>query len=424
MDVTITPTQLRGTVIPPPSKSQAHRVLIAAALADGVSRIGNVVLSQDIEATMRCLEHLGAAFERKENTVTVQGMGANAMSPLRRLAYPRLDCGESGSTLRFLIPVALAVRGGGVFSGRGRLMERPLKPYFDLFEEKGIFYEQKDGMLTVQGLLSPGEYRLPGNVSSQFVTGLLYALPLLGGDSGIVLTSPLESRGYVDMTLDALGLFGVCPETRKNGFFIPGNQHCRPQDFIIEADWSQAGFWYAAKLLGSPLDVGGMDSGSAQGDQVLADQYAKLAGPGDVELDVSDCPDLVPPLAVMAALRTGRTTRMTNAARLRVKESDRLASVTQVLNALGAQVTEYPDSLTIRGNGSLTGGVKVDSFNDHRIAMMAAIAATRCEKPVTVTGAQCVAKSYPDFWEEYERLGGKIQKAGESYGSHSISPPD
>ena len=411
MNVTITPAQLRGTVVPPPSKSQAHRVLIAAALADGVSRIDNAALSQDIEATVSCLEDLGAEFTRDGASVAVRGIGANAMSPMRRLVCPRLDCGESGSTLRFLIPVALAVRGGGVFSGRGRLMERPLKPYFDLFDEKGVFHEQSDGVLTVQGLLTPGEYRLPGDVSSQFVTGLLYALPLLDGDSEIVLTSPLESRGYVDMTLDVLGLFGVYPKARKSGFFISGNQRFQPQNFSIEADWSQAGFWYAAKLLGSPLDVGGMDPGSAQGDRVVADQYAALSKPGDAELDVSDCPDLVPPLAAMAALRTGYTTRLTNAARLRAKESDRLAAVTQVLNALGADVAEGADSLTIRGKESLEGGVRVDSFNDHRIAMMAAVAATRCAKPVAVAGAQCVAKSYPNFWSDYEALGGKIQKS-------------
>ena len=411
MNVTITPTKLKGSVIPPSSKSQAHRVLIAAALADGVSRIDNVAFSQDIEATVRCLEELGAELIRDDSAVTVRGLGANAMSPLRRMAPPQLDCGESGSTLRFLIPIALAVRGGGIFSGRGRLMERPQKPYFDLFDEKSVFYEQKDGVLTVQGLLSPGEYRLPGDVSSQFVTGLLCALPLLNGDSEIVLTSPLESRGYVDLTLGALGLFGICPEARENGFFIPGNQLYRPQDFIIEADWSQAGFWYAARFLGDPVEVGGMDPGSAQGDRVMADHYAALSQPGDVDIDVSGCPDLVPPLAAMAALRTGHSTRLTNAARLRIKESDRLAAVTQVLSALGADVTEGPDSLTIRGKEALAGGVKVDSFNDHRIAMMAAIAATRCVKPVAVAGAQCVAKSYPDFWEDYEALGGMIQKS-------------
>ncbi|MDE6281896.1 MAG: 3-phosphoshikimate 1-carboxyvinyltransferase, partial [Oscillospiraceae bacterium] len=344
------------------------------------------------------------------NTVTVRGMGASTMSPLRRLAYPHLACGERGSTLRFLIPIALAVRGGGIFSGRGRLMERPQKPYFDLFDQKGIYHELKDGVLTVTGMLTPGEYRLPGDVSSQFVTGLLYALPLRDGDSEIILTSLLESRGYVDMTLDVLERFGITIEARENSFLIPGRQRYQPCPFTVEADWSQAGFWFAAKALGNPVEINGLDFDTVQGDRVIATHARELSQPGDVDIDVSGCPDLVPPLAAMAALRPG-ITRLTNAARLRIKESDRLTAVTQVLNTLGADVAEGPDSLTIRGKDTLTGGVTVDGFNDHRIAMMAAIAATRCEKPVTVLGAECVAKSYPDFWEEYERLGGKLQRS-------------
>jgi len=435
MNVTITPAKLSGMVIPPPSKSQAHRVLIAAALACGEGTIDNVAYSQDIGATLDCLENLGAEFVRDGSAVTVRGMSANPMSPLRRMAYPRLNCGESGSTLRFLIPVALAVRGGGIFSGRGRLMERPQKPYFDLFDEKGIFHEQKNGVLTVAGMLTPGEYRLPGGVSSQFVTGLLYALPLLEGDSEIVLTSPLESRGYVDMTLNALGLFGIHAQARGNRFFVPGNQLYQPQDVAIEADWSQAAFWYAAQALGSPVEVGGMNPGSTQGDCDFVDWMRMIQnkplgggvsvpiwGPDggaemltapiggcSVSIDVSQNPDLAPPLAAMGALMNG-TLYIENAARLRLKESDRLDAIARVLGALGADVTEGPDFLTIRGRETLPGGVTVDSFNDHRIAMMAAIAATRCEKPITLTGAECVAKSYPDFWEQYERLGGKIQK--------------
>lgn len=411
MNVTITPAKLSGTVTPPPSKSQAHRVLIAAALGSGASTVSNVAFSQDIEATINCLENLGAHFVRDGSTVTVQGMGANPMSPLRRMAYPRLDCGESGSTLRFLIPIALAVRGGGIFSGRGRLMERPQKPYFDLFDEKGIFHEQKDGLLTVTGMPTPGEYRLPGDVSSQFITGLLYALPLLDGDSEIVLTSNLESWGYIDMTLEALQWFNVHIEERKNGWFIPGNQLYKPHSLTVEADWSQAAFWYAAKFLDNPVELSGLNWPSAQGDRAIDGFFRRLSQMKDTGLDVSNCPDLVPPLAAMAALRPGCTTHIGNAARLRIKESDRLASVTQVLNALGADVTEGPDFLSIHGQETLGGDVTTDSFNDHRIAMMAAIAATRCEKPVTITGAQCVAKSYPDFWEAYERLGGKIQKS-------------
>ncbi len=413
MNITITPSKLSGAVTPPPSKSQAHRLLIAAALAQGESVISNVAFSQDIQATIRCLRELGAEFAIDGNTVAVRGMGANAMSPLRRMAYPHLDCGESGSTLRFLIPIALAVRGGGVFTGRGRLMERPLNPYFDLFDEKGISCAQKDGVLTVAGLLTPGEYRLPGNVSSQFFTGLLYALPLLDGPSALVPTTPLESEGYIQMTLRAMAQFGVeMPVTLSlpPHYHPYGNQIYRAADAVVEADWSQAAFWYAAGFLGNPVTAAGADPFSFQGDRVVTDLTLQLSGAGDVELDVSNTPDLVPPLAAMAALRTGGTTRLANAARLRMKESDRLSSVTAALSALGGCVEEGPDFLNIQGKEALAGGVTVDSFNDHRIAMMAAIAATRCEKPVTITGAECVAKSYPNFWEEYARLGGKLKR--------------
>lgn len=410
MTLTITPSPLAGVVTPPPSKSQAHRVLIAAALAEGQSVISNVAFSQDIRATIACLGELGAEFSQAGNTVTVRGMGANAMSPNRRMAYPRLDCGESGSTLRFLIPIALATRGGGIFMGHGRLMERPQGPYETLFREKGIFWEQKDGTLTVQGLLEPGEYRLAGNVSSQFFTGLLYALPLLGGPCALVPTTPLESEGYIHMTLEALGRFGVeFPATLSlpPQWHTPGGQTYAPADVSVEADWSQAGFWYAARLLGGAVETAGMNAASLQGDAAIARYAADLAGAGDVDIDVSQCPDLVPPLAAMAALRGGRRTRLTNAARLRMKESDRLTAVAATLNALGARVTEGSDFLEFQGVETLTGGT-VDSFHDHRIAMMAAIAATRSAGPVTLTGAEAVEKSYPDFWEEYQRLGGKL----------------
>lgn len=390
MNVTITPGLLRGAITPPPSKSQAHRLLIAAALADGESRIEHLADSQDIQATRRCMAALKAPGED----------------------LPGLDCGESGSTLRFLIPVALALRGGGRFTGRGRLMARPQKPYFDLFDEKGIAYRQEDGVLTVQGRLTPGTFALPGDVSSQFVTGLLYALPLLEGDSRITLTTPLESRGYVDMTLEALERFGIraeCPDGRT--LRVPGGQTYRPCRAAVESDYSQAAFYYAANGLGGQVEILGLNPRSAQGDRCIVPYHMQLCGPGEAELDVSQCPDLVPPLAAHAALRQG-ITRIVNAARLRIKESDRLTAVTQVLTALGADVVEGADRLTITGQPEgLAGGVTVDSHNDHRIAMMAAIAATRCAAPVTIIGAECVAKSYPDFWEDYERLGGQIQRS-------------
>lgn len=384
MDLRIQPGRLSGSVTPPPSKSMAHRVVLAQMLSEHPGKTENLSPSQDILATQGCVSALKAAKPGQ---------------------LPHLDCGESGSTLRFLIPIALAVAGGGVFTGRGRLMERPQKPYFDIFDQQGISYDLKDGVLTVEGRLSPGTYRLPGNVSSQFVTGLLYALPLLDGDSEIIITSPLESRGYVDMTLNTLSQFGVTVENEAyERFRIPGNQHYQGRDAAIEADWSQAGFWYAANSLGSPVDIQGLNPASAQGDRVVSELYWRLAKPGDTDIDVSGCPDLLPPLAVMAAVRGG-TTRFVNAARLRIKESDRLATVHALLTALGGEAEEGPDSLTVRGVEHLSGGT-VDGANDHRIVMAAAIAATACTGPVTILGAEAVRKSYPTFWEEYDRLGG------------------
>jgi len=442
MNLKLTPTKLRGSITPPPSKSQAHRLIIAAALAGGVSTLNNLAFSQDITATLNCMSAMGTGVEHvAPDCVRIHGLGHSI--PQSGEHRPSFDCGESGSTLRFLIPIALAVVGGGSFTGRGRLMERPQKPYFDLFDEKGIFYEQKDGVLTVQGTLIPGEYLLPGDVSSQFITGLLYALPLLKGDSVIKITTKLESLDYVAMTLDTLKQFGIRVE-RENWrtFRIPGGQMYQSQTLSVEADWSQAGFWYAAQGIGNDIEITGMNPKSIQGDRIM-DSWARMmrnerpkggvtvpvyaqcegnvpTAPAavpvnsgySVSLDVSHSPDLVPPLAAWGALMNGAL-YIKNAARLRIKESDRLATVTEVLNTLGAKVIEGEDRLMIEGQPSLSGGVTVSAHNDHRIAMMAAIAATCCETPIVITGAQCVAKSYPNFWEEYVRLGGIIEEVPE-----------
>ena len=385
MNLTIMPTRLSGTVTPPPSKSQAHRFLIAAALAGEGSVIENLADSQDIQATRWCMK-------------------AMKMSG-RRIA--EFNCLESGSTLRFLIPIALALRGGGRFTGHGRLMERPQQPYFDLFDQRGIAHTQEDGVLTVQGSLSPGEYRLRGDVSSQFFTGLLLALPLLDGPSLVISTTKLESASYTAMTMGvlercgirvrwspALGGFGVEP-----GIYTPFEE-------TVEADWSQAAFWYAAIALGGNLRLRGLKGQSSQGDAAVMGHAKKLSLTGEVSINLSDCPDLLPPLAVMAALRRG-TTRFTHAARLRLKESDRLETVSRMLKALGGAVSEEEDGLTVYGVSTLPGGT-VDGANDHRIVMAAAIAATRCQGPVTIRGAEAVRKSYPNFWRDYENLGGAV----------------
>ena len=405
MDLQITPKKLSGAVTPPPSKSQAHRLLIAAALAEGTSTLHNIARSQDIEATLRCVTALGGSWtETSPGTLTVTGIGGRRFSGGE---LPRLDCGESGSTLRFFIPIALAVAGGGIFTGHGRLMERPQGPYVQLFDKKGIFYEQKDGVLTVRGALTPGEYVLPGNVSSQFFTGLLFALPLLDGVSAVVSSTEIESQAYITMTLEAMRQAGV-PVAERPGLRSFEVLHAAYHPFAatVEADWSQAAFWYAANFLDSRVEIRDLNPDSGQGDKVVSELYWQLARPGDAEIDVSGCPDLLPPLAVMAAVRSG-TTRFVNAARLRIKESDRLSTITAALTALGAEVHEEPDRLIIVGKPSLPGGT-VDCANDHRIAMMAAIAATGCTGPVTVLGAECVQKSYPDFWEVYNTLGGDI----------------
>ena len=440
MDLQITPKKLSGTVTPPPSKSQAHRLAIAAVLSNGISTVRGVAMSQDVEATLRCLTALGGRWrETAPGVLEITGTGGRRTGE----DLPLLDCGESGSTLRFFIPIALAAAGGGVFTGRGRLMERPQGPYFDLFREKGIFFEQKDGVLTVRGRLTPGEYRLAGNVSSQFFTGLLFALPLLEGDSVLIPTTRLESVGYINMTREAMALAGVHTQWREGStLFIPGNQRYQPLEAAVEADWSQAAFWYAAQGLGNAVTIAGLNPKSIQGDRVMASFAEMLRGEplhggvtapiwgpasaaparpdrqiparpgwstpcvGSVSLPLTHCPDLAPPLAAWGALLNGDL-YLKDAGRLRIKESDRLATITAALRALGADVTEEPERLIIIGKPSLPGGT-VDCAGDHRIAMMAAIAATGCTGPVTLRGAECVKKSYPDFWEVYQSLGGEI----------------
>lgn len=400
MDIRIEPRRLSGAVTPPPSKSQAHRLLLCAALAEGTSSLHNIDLSQDIEATLRCVEALGATVTRQGTSLRVTGVGG------RRFAGepPRFDCGESGSTLRFPIPVALAIAGGGDFTGRGRLLQRPLGPYETLLREKGIAFDREGDALRLRGTLPTGRYALPGNVSSQFFTGLLLALPLLEGESVIEATTDLESADYIEMTRRVQRLAGV-ESAAEGARFAVAPQRYRAFEAAAECDWSQAAFWLAAAGLGSDLTVEGLIETSAQGDRRFAAFARRLSADGDVTLDVRDCPDLVPPLAALAAVRRG-SCRIEGAARLRLKESDRLATVTAALNAMGARVREEPEALAILGLPALRGGAEIDCAGDHRIAMMSAVAATRCESAVVLSGADCVKKSYPTFWEEYQRLGG------------------
>lgn len=403
MTIQIQPGKLAGRILPAPSKSQAHRLLICAALAEGTSTLTHVDFSGDICATLRCMEALGARWSSPESgTVCVTGVGGHRVC---FDALPRLDCSGSGSTLRFFLPLTLAVAGGGILSGTKQLMERPLEPYLELLTARGIIWKREGTSLLVQGRLTPGEYRLPGHISSQFFTGLLLALPLLKEPSAITAVTPLESQSYLDLTLDALAGAGISVSKQPGSLpsFRVAPSHYHAFDRSVEPDWSQAAFWFAARHLGSSLQIGGLNPDSLQGDRVIAPLAARLALPGDLEISLSDCPDLLPPLAVMAAVRQG-TTVFTNAARLRLKESDRLQTTAAMLRALGGRAEEMPDGLRVRG-GPLSGGT-ADGSGDHRIVMAAAVAATACSGPVTILGAEAVQKSYPAFFDDFRMLGG------------------
>lgn len=400
-----------GVIAMPPSKSVSHRAIICAGLAEGKSEIDHIAYSQDIEATLRCMAGLGMNVHRRPASLSLQG-GLRQQTDL-------LDCGESGSTLRFLIPLAALFADSVSFTGRGRLMQRPLGPYMEVLAAHGVSLSWEDDVLTLAGPLQPGLFRLPGDISSQFVSGLLFALPLLEGDSEIEITSPLQSAAYVDLTIATMERFGIRIESNgKRRFMVAGGQSYRPTSMTVESDYSQAAFFLVAGALGCACECRGLAPESQQGDKriltILRQSGAAIhtgeAGglivkPARLQpqtVDVADIPDLVPPLAALFCFCEG-TSRIINAERLRHKESDRLQAVAAALNAIGGQVAVGPDSLTITGVQSLGGG-RVDSCGDHRIAMMGAVAAIRSRGTVEIMGSDCVAKSYPHFWQDFEKM--------------------
>lgn len=414
MHLRINPGPLWGTVEAIPSKSDAHRLLILAALADAPTEIELLQSSRDIESTISCLQAMGAGIKRFGGNVVVTPVYNAAASP-------QLDCGESGSTLRFLLPVVAAFCGGGYFSGGGRLPDRPLGELVAAMKKNGVTFSQDKLPFMISGKLKSGDYELPGNVSSQYITGLLLALPGLSGNSAIHLTGRLESSAYVEMTLASLGRFGVNVRASDGRFEIPGGQQCiSPKTVKVEGDWSNAAFFLAAGALGGTVTVTGLDTGSWQGDKAIVPILARFGALTEIfgsmvtisgrelrgcDLDLSDIPDLLPVLAVVAASASG-TTRFSGCARLRLKESDRIASTAAMINSLGGNAVELPEGLVVHG-GALSGGA-VDSFRDHRIAMAAAVAAVRCAKPVTIRDAGAAEKSYPAFFTDYLKLGGKV----------------
>ena len=399
MNVNVYPCSLHGSVTAPPSKSHVHRLLIAAALCGEETGIHCPGENADIAATVRCLKALHTEITRAGDLY-----GVCRKTPLFHLpADGSLDCGESGSTLRFLLPLCACRSGKTHLTGQGRLPSRPNGPLLEVLRSHGAVIEGDFLPLTVNGGLQPGIFALPGNISSQYFTGLLFALPLLSGDSTLTYTSPLESMPYVDLTLSVLRQFGVQIEDMKNGWKIPGNQrYTSPGSVEAEGDWSAAAFWLGANSLGNAVTVAGLNRASCQGDKAIEKLLAQIGG----EIDVTDTPDLMPILSAVAAALPGKTTRITGAARLRLKESDRISAMVQTIQALGGKVEELPDGLVIHGT-KLKGGT-VDGMNDHRVVMSAAVAATACDNPVTILGAEAVNKSYPHFWRDFEALGGQI----------------
>jgi 3-phosphoshikimate 1-carboxyvinyltransferase len=419
-DVLITPAKLQGNVKVPASKSMGHRAVICAGLAQGTSIVEGATLSDDINVTIRGMRAMGAVIRIDDDRLVITGAGG--VNPTET----SIDCGESGSTLRFLIPLALIGDQKVTFTGRGRLAERPITEYADICRQQGLVWESGGGLpVTVQGRLKSGRFNLRGDVSSQFLSGLLFALPLLPGNSTINITTPLESKGYVDLTLSALAKFGVTTShCEYREFYIRGGQTYKPRDYTVEGDFSQAAFWLVAGTIGGEVvNCCGLSEASLQGDKVIASLINTAGGSirfvdgvftasptathGTV-IDAADCPDLVPVLAVLASLSKGET-RIIRAGRLRIKESDRLASTARELSKLGADIREDGDSLVIQGKPQLDGG-EVDSWQDHRIAMALAIASIRCKQPVLIHGAECVKKSYPGFWQDFVSLGGMVNE--------------
>ena len=399
----ITPGPLWGSIAAIPSKSEAHRLLICAALADAPTRIPLSASSQDIDATIRCLNAMGADISLSDGELRVTPID----NPPARC---EADCGESGSTLRFLLPVAGALGIETDFRIHGRLPERPIAPLDRELVRGGCALSRPaHDVLRISGRLRPGAYNLPGDVSSQYITGMLLALTLLPSESSLAITGRLESASYIGITRRCMASFGAKPVPTDGGYRIPGlGRYTSPGWIEIGGDWSNAAFWLCvSELPGCKVEVTGLDPDSAQGDKRIVSALAELrSSDGECILDAGDIPDLVPTIAACACA-AGKELRVTHAERLRIKESDRIATVRQALNALGGEVDETPDGLIVHRRKP-TGGT-VDAAGDHRIAMMAAVASAGCTREVVIRGAEAINKSYPGFWRDFGSLGGRVE---------------
>ena len=421
MDVLFYPCHMQGAAAAPASKSEAHRRMICAGLSEGEVTLTGYMESADMAATKRCLTALGAQVLSEGDVLTVRG------GSVKPGFMPVLDCGESGSTLRFFVPLAMTLAGGGTFRMHGRLGSRPMDVYRDLFVPHGADWRMGAGAdgsaeLTVYGGMRPGNYELPGNVSSQFVSGLLFALPLLEGDSTLTVKPPVESAGYIRMTIKAIEESGIrLEETAPFAWRIPGFQRYHAPSGSLHGDYSQAAVLLCAAALGHDITVTGLAADSIQGDRAVLHHLADLGATvterdgeitvrgGDLhgaELDMRDCPDIAPMLALVCQLARGES-RLTHCGRLRLKECDRLAATVEILNRLGGCAKAEGDDIVIQGVDKLRGGVTLEDYNDHRMVMLAAVAASVAAQAVTVRGVGALDKSWPEFLRVYESLGGR-----------------
>ena len=418
MNVIIRPKKLSGEIIIPPSKSLSHRAIIAASLANGKSVISNVLFSKDIIATIEAMRACGAIIEQKENSLIIYG------SKVRRAKH-ELNANESGSTIRFMIPIALVCEDLMVFKGENHLVNRPLDTYYEIFDKLGIKYSHPSDAylpLETKGGLKASDYEIRGDISSQFITGLLYALPMLDGDSRLIITTKLESKGYVDLTLDILSKFGISIINKDyKEFIIKGNQEYKPCDYTIEGDYSQSAFFLLADALGSNVVLKAMNPDSFQGDKkiindmkdfgcecYITNDEIRCVGNNlhGAVIDFAHSADLGPALAVLASLARGKS-EFINAGRLRIKECDRITCMRVELEKMGANIIESEDGMQFVGVSNLHGAC-VSSHNDHRVAMAIAMAATVATSETKILNASCVSKSFPHFWECFEALGGDV----------------
>lgn len=404
MKVRIEKGNARGTVTAPPSKSMAHRLLILAGLSGSKCIVHGIADSQDMLATMDCLRALGAELEKTGDTVTVTGIDITKTN-----SCGTLKCRESGSTLRFFIPIALMTGQQVEFCGSERLMERPLGIYEEICKDSGFTFEREKGGLRVCGRLKPGTFEMDGNVSSQFITGLLTVLPLLPGDSLIRLRLPVESRSYINMTMEALQMFGASAEWKtEDTILVKGRQNYRAEEVFTEGDYSNTAFFEALNHLGGNVKIENLKENSLQGDRVYAELFARLDSPG-AEIDISDCPDLGPVLFALAAAKYGAKFKGTD--RLKIKESSRGEVMTEVLSKFGVEVIQGDNEITVMPGDLESSGicdVCAEGHNDHRIVMAEAVLMTLTGG--IVEGAEAVNKSFPDFFEKLASLGIEVKK--------------